>query len=331
MSAPMPAGVGLSGDGTVTLGGVNHPVSGSGDGFLGGAAGRLQLADGLARRRTGNGFPRQHHQRRHQLQRRRRHRHGHGKESVVRHRPRPPRLRARPLAVLRDGRRPLRQEHARRHAFDHRAVQLLATYWTWTAGAGIEARCGTAGAPNSNISMPASRTIGRGSPGTTDVSRARIPILCASVSTIISETGLRAKQNPPRANAAGFFVWRAGSGVGDLHVFEIARLVVDADARRRDPAGEFAGLELRLHQAFDEVLVRVVGQELAAPLASIRRRSACCRRRRRWILENSPMWRWKATCGSLISNGMPMLRDHLVPAADADIGSRRRSRRAAAC
>ena len=31
------------------------------------------------------------------------------------------------------------------------------------------------------------------------------------------------------------------------------------------------------------------------------------------------MWRWKATCGSLISNGMPMFGDHLVPAADADI------------
>ena len=31
------------------------------------------------------------------------------------------------------------------------------------------------------------------------------------------------------------------------------------------------------------------------------------------------MWRWKATCGSLIWNGMPMLGDHLVPAADADV------------
>ena len=35
---------------------------------------------------------------------------------------------------------------------------------------------------------------------------------------------------------------------GELHVFEVARLVVDADARRRDPAREFAGLAHRLHQ-----------------------------------------------------------------------------------
>ena len=45
-------------------------------------------------------------------------------------------------------------------------------------------------------------------------------------------------------------------GVGDLHVLEIARLVVDADLGRRNPAGEFGRLELRLHQALDEILVR---------------------------------------------------------------------------
>src|SRR5215212_6018339 len=41
-----------------------------------------------------------------------------------------------------------------------------------------------------------------------------------------------------------------------IHIFEVAGLVVDADFRRRDPAGEFAGREFRLHQAFDEVAVR---------------------------------------------------------------------------
>ena len=49
---------------------------------------------------------------------------------------------------------------------------------------------------------------------------------------------------------------RLALSVGDLHVFEVARLVVDADLRRRDPAGELGRLELRLHQALDEILVR---------------------------------------------------------------------------
>src|SRR2546423_9428 len=34
----------------------------------------------------------------------------------------------------------------------------------------------------------------------------------------------------------------------DLHILEISRLVVDADARRRDPACELAGLDHLLHQ-----------------------------------------------------------------------------------
>src|SRR5262245_1311165 len=42
----------------------------------------------------------------------------------------------------------------------------------------------------------------------------------------------------------------------DFHVLEIARLVVDADARRRDPARELARLGDGLHQALDEVAVR---------------------------------------------------------------------------
>src|SRR5258708_20230424 len=41
----------------------------------------------------------------------------------------------------------------------------------------------------------------------------------------------------------------------DLHIFEIAGLVVDADLGRRDPGGELAGLGDRLHQRGDEVAV----------------------------------------------------------------------------
>src|SRR5262249_42759215 len=43
----------------------------------------------------------------------------------------------------------------------------------------------------------------------------------------------------------------------DLHVFEVARLVVDADFGRRDPARELARLHLRLHQALDKIAVGV--------------------------------------------------------------------------
>src|SRR6187455_2678440 len=52
----------------------------------------------------------------------------------------------------------------------------------------------------------------------------------------------------------------------DLHVFEIARLVVDADFRRRDPRGELAHLGLRLHQTGDEVAVVGRGQPGALAL-----------------------------------------------------------------
>ena len=46
----------------------------------------------------------------------------------------------------------------------------------------------------------------------------------------------------------------------DLHIFEIARLVVDADAGRGDPAGELAGLGDWLHQAADEIAI-VLGRQ----------------------------------------------------------------------
>src|ERR1700733_13629815 len=51
---------------------------------------------------------------------------------------------------------------------------------------------------------------------------------------------------------------------GDLHIFEIARLTVDADAGRGDPARVFARLVARLHQRNDEGHVVFVGQPVAA-------------------------------------------------------------------
>src|SRR5262247_4566571 len=48
----------------------------------------------------------------------------------------------------------------------------------------------------------------------------------------------------------------------ELHVFEITRLVVDADARRRDPARELAGLDDLAHQALDEIAVILRRQPL---------------------------------------------------------------------
>src|SRR5271166_961607 len=51
----------------------------------------------------------------------------------------------------------------------------------------------------------------------------------------------------------------------NLHILEIAGLVVDADARGGDPAGVLAGLVTGLHQGIDELHVRVVGQPGAGP------------------------------------------------------------------
>src|SRR5262245_25572779 len=53
-----------------------------------------------------------------------------------------------------------------------------------------------------------------------------------------------------------------GASSRELHVFEITRLVVDADARRRDPACELAGLDHLAHQALDEVAVVLRRQPL---------------------------------------------------------------------
>src|SRR5258706_15500038 len=53
----------------------------------------------------------------------------------------------------------------------------------------------------------------------------------------------------------------------DLHILEIARLVVDADLGRRDPWGEAAGLGHRRHQRGDEIAVVQGRQPPALALA----------------------------------------------------------------
>src|SRR3954452_21147511 len=52
----------------------------------------------------------------------------------------------------------------------------------------------------------------------------------------------------------------------DLHIFEFAGLVVDADFRRRYPVGEFAGFALGDHQRTDKLAVLGGGQVIALHL-----------------------------------------------------------------
>src|SRR5262245_35729661 len=52
----------------------------------------------------------------------------------------------------------------------------------------------------------------------------------------------------------------------DLHIFEIAGLVVDADAGRGDPARELAGLDHLFHQPLDELAIGGRGQPLVLVL-----------------------------------------------------------------
>src|SRR5262245_25127787 len=61
--------------------------------------------------------------------------------------------------------------------------------------------------------------------------------------------------------------WR--SGLVNLHVLEIAGLVVDADPRGRYPGGEFAALPAGRHQALDEIAVGLGGQPLVLPLGPL--------------------------------------------------------------
>src|SRR6266487_765516 len=73
------------------------------------------------------------------------------------------------------------------------------------------------------------------------------------------------------SSATSFEISAGIASSRELHVFEITRLVVDADTRRRDPACEFAGLDDLAHQALDDDAVTSL---------------------------NSPICRWNATCGS---------------------------------
>src|SRR5262245_66337349 len=58
----------------------------------------------------------------------------------------------------------------------------------------------------------------------------------------------------------------ACSGLVDLDVLEIARLVVDADLGCGDPGSELAPLPAGLHKALDEVAVRLRGDPLIFPV-----------------------------------------------------------------
>src|SRR5271169_1989955 len=65
---------------------------------------------------------------------------------------------------------------------------------------------------------------------------------------------------PGMPNAAGV---TRGPLRRNPHILEIAGLVVDADAGRRDPAGEFARLDDLAHQACDKIAIVFRRQPLA--------------------------------------------------------------------
>src|SRR5262249_9092342 len=90
----------------------------------------------------------------------------------------------------------------------------------------------------------------------------------------------RASQARPKAQLP-----RAGASSRELHVFEITRLVVDADTRRRDPACELAGFDHLTHQALYEVAVILRRQPLVLLLVPPCRVDQLPARRRRDVLE----------------------------------------------
>src|ERR1700730_5987076 len=57
--------------------------------------------------------------------------------------------------------------------------------------------------------------------------------------------------------------------LSDLHIFEVARLVVDAGLGRSDPTRELAGPRFRLHQAFDVSAIGVRREEVVLLLFPI--------------------------------------------------------------
>jgi hypothetical protein len=101
----------------------------------------------------------------------------------------------------------------------------------------------------------------------------------------------------------------------DLHVFEIAGLVVDADARRRDPAGELAGLDHALHQAGDEIAVVLRRQPLARVALPGRLVDELAGRRHFHVLELADQ-AVKADMGQFEFERDAGLVDDLVPAVD---------------
>ena len=101
---------------------------------------------------------------------------------------------------------------------------------------------------------------------------------------------------PPCASSPSFTAAR-GAPSGDLHIFKIARLAVDADARRSDPARIFPRLMAGLHQRADEGHVVVVGQPAAALRASTAPRVRTSPAGLMRLPPNSPIRRLKPLCG----------------------------------
>src|SRR3954465_12564565 len=80
---------------------------------------------------------------------------------------------------------------------------------------------------------------------------------CAALGLDLKAADLGRQARAPRGAAPS----SVSTGLShNLHIFEVPRLVVDADARGRDPACEFAGLDHLLHQALDEFAIVTRGQ-----------------------------------------------------------------------
>src|SRR6516162_6018441 len=95
----------------------------------------------------------------------------------------------------------------------------------------------------------------------------------------------RAGRQAERTSAPADSAPRVDASSRELHVFEITRLVVDADTRRRDPACELAGLDHLPHQALDEVAVILRRQPRVLLLVPPCRVDQLSARRRRDVLE----------------------------------------------
>src|SRR5579863_485342 len=101
----------------------------------------------------------------------------------------------------------------------------------------------------------------------------------------------------------------------DLHIFKIAGLIVDAEPRRRDPAGELARLGHRLHQADDEIAVVLRRQPFADLAVPGRFVNDHARRRYFYILEFADL-AMEADMRQRELEGDAGLADRFVPAVD---------------